>query len=578
MKTASLNNMLFILLYTCLASASLATEIQDGEETGNPLSNSSLANCQSTHNSEAIFKIDSITINTQPIFDEDAPDAITLHKWANALHVITKPFVIAERLPFDEGDEVTPADIVEAEALLRRERYIANADIRAEFNCASSRVNLHATTYDNWSFIPSLSFSRSGGENSTIVGVREDNLLGLGIRSTFRYRQDEQRSGYQFAMRSAFPWVRHSNVSLALADNDDGELYSFAFDKPFYHLGSTYSILAFVQSNNRIEDIFQNGDTRNSLSVDELNLRAAYGIQINANNEQTQRLIMGVDRERIEFAAGLDSVTQQGEFFDRLAIISALGLNENSLAFVPQSRDFIYPWIGYEFVQRDIHVMQDIYFIRQPEDINLGWEFYVQVGVELNSDAAGIGTHTQFRLRKGAFLGEALLLASVDLQSILNTDIKNFARIDGQLEYFYRASPLLGYYARLSGTASENQFRDRPIVIDDDNGVRGYPLQYQHGDNRFSASLETRFYTGYNFYQLFELGFAAFADVGRASGGEFSSLNEDGDILASAGFGARLYSNKASNPGVVHLDIAMPLGDGESVNSWEWSIQLRRGF
>ncbi|WP_395341662.1 outer membrane protein assembly factor [Ningiella sp. W23] len=540
--------------------------------------NAKVNECTPSLSEDSRFTVGKIVINPQPIFNEEASDAIALHRWANALHIITKPFVVAERLPFDEGDKITPADIVEAEALLRRERYIANADIKAEFDCASQMVDIQATTYDNWSLIPTLSFSRSGGENSTIVGVREDNLLGLGIRSTLRYSKDEQRSGYQLSLRSAFPWVRHSNISLGLADNDDGEAYFLAFDKPFYHLASSYSVLALAENNERIDDIFQNGDTRNSLLIDELNLRAAYGIQLSSNNQETQRLRLGLHRERLVFSSGPDTLNEQAEFFENTALMDGVMRAEDKLAFVPQSRDFIYPWIGYEFVQRNIQVMQDIYLIKQPEDINLGWEFYAQLGLELNDEAGGLGTHTQLRLRKGAYLGEGLILLNADLQAILNTDIADYMRINGQAEYFYRASPLLGMYARFSATLSDNPFRDRPIVIDDDNGVRGYPLQYQHGDNRFSASLETRFYTGYSFYQLFELGFAAFADVGRAYGGEFSDLNEDGDILASAGIGARLYSNKASNPGVVHIDIAKPLGEGESVNTWEWSIQLRRGF
>jgi outer membrane protein assembly factor BamA len=563
-RKASLFSTTSVVIATCIyASQSFA---------------SSTDACAGQNQSDVLFTVTSVSIDTQPIFDETAADAIVLHTWANALHINTKPSVVAERLPFDEGDEVTQADIVEAEALLRAERYIANADIKAEFDCASKNVNIRVTTFDNWSLIPTLSFSRSGGENSTIVGVREDNLLGLGIRSTFRYRKDEQRTGYQFSMRSAFPWVRHSNVAITIADNDDGEAYGVAFDKPFYHLASEYSALVSAFTNKRIEDIFQNGDTRNSLSIDELNLRAAYGIQLSASNEETQRVRFGVNRERLEFISAPDSPSQGIEFFENPAFINEMLQNNSHTNFVPETRDFLYPWLGYEFVQRDIQVMQDIYLIRQPEDINLGWELYMQLGIELNNDSGDVGTHTQFGLRKGSLIGEGLLLLSANFESILNTDIEDYARFNGQAEYFYRLSPLIGYYAQASATIAKNPFADRPIVIDDDNGVRGYPLQYQHGNKRFSASLETRFYTDYSFYQLFELGFAAFVDVGRAYDGDFSNLNEDQSLLASTGFGARLYSNKASNPGVVHIDIAKPLGDGESVNTWEWSIQLRRGF
>ena len=181
-------------------------------------------------------------------------------------------------------------------------------------------------------------------------------------------------------------------------------------------------------------------------------------------------------------------------------------------------------------------------------------------------------------VNKGFLINRGLLLVNASTNAITNTDQKDLVRFDARADYFYRINQSWGYYARLAGTFSSGQFIDRPIVADDDNGVRGYPIQYQHGDNRITSSVEARYYTGYNFYQIFEVGFAGFIDVGRAYGGQFEDLNEDDGILSSIGLGARLYSNKSSNSGVVHLDIALPLGDGESVNSWEWSIQLRRGF
>ena len=340
--------------------------------------------CKKTPGDENSFIVSEINIKTNNIFDETAPDAIALHRWANSFHIITKPFIVEERLSFDKGDRVTPEDIVEAEALLRQERYIANAIITPTYNCSDESVSITVETFDNWSLIPTLSFSRSGGENSTLIGVREDNLLGLGIRSTFRYTEDEQRSGYQLGLTSAFPWVRHSTVSLTLADNDDGEVYRLSFNKPFYHLDTKYSLFGSAISSERLEDIFQNDETRNTLLIEETGLIAAYGFQLSGNQDYSSRLTFGITHQESDFEIGLDSPSQD-------------------LSFLPQDRQFTYPWASYEYIERDIRVMQDIFLIRQPEDINLGWRFTSLLGIETNSNQGGIGAHIQLSCEQRFF-------------------------------------------------------------------------------------------------------------------------------------------------------------------------------
>nr|WP_136249689.1 outer membrane protein assembly factor [Ningiella ruwaisensis] len=503
-----------------------------------------------------------IFIEPLPIFDENDPDSIPLHRWANAFHIVTKPFVIRERLTFDEGDTLSPQDLKEAESILRSERFIANANIRVAPVCNEDLTHdILVTTYDNWSLIPTFSFSRSGGNNKTIIGVREDNLLGLGIRTRLRYNSDEQRSGYQLSFSSAFPGVRHSNVYLDLVDNDDGERYQFVFDKPFFHLGTKRMYFAEYLDDKRVEDIFQNDQTRNSIDIEHRRVAVATGWNVGNSRQETQRISIGFTDERSVFR------------------IDESSPSSNPL-FLPDERNYQYPWIQFDYVQRNIAVLQDVYLIQQPEDINLGWQFSTKLGLELSDVADGdeFGYHLDTHAQKAWQYGASLFVAKSQFSADINTTAKDRMLAHFAGEYFYRANDILGYYSRLSATFSSGQFKDLPIVIDDDNGVRGYANQYQHGDNRISASVEARFYTDYNIYQLFNLGFAVFADVGRAFSGELAQFNEDDGILASTGLGARLYSNKASTPGVIHIDLSTPLSDGESVDSWAISLQMRNSF
>jgi hemolysin activation/secretion protein len=506
--------------------------------------------------------VERIIIKSAPIFDENAPDTIALHRFANRFHVTTKPWVIEERLTFVPGSTVNEQDLREAEAILRKERYLRDARIRFIPGCEDGQgAIVSVETWDNWSLIPTVSFSRRGGENKSTIGVQQDNLLGMGIRTRLRYNQDEQRSGYQLTFNSAAPWTKHANIGLNLIDNDDGKRIQFVFDQPFYHLGTQRMRFAQFLQEERVEDIFQNGQTRNSFNTEQHRYDVAYGWQLFNDHTASGRLSIGFSDHKSLF------------------LIDETSPSTNTL-FLPFDREFQYPWIAYEHIQRDIVVMQDIYLIQQPEDINLGWYFRAQFGLELNdvSSEHDFGYQVFFDARKGTKVGDGLFMFNLSSRAVINASQHDHLRVDMNGEYFYKISDRFSAYGRLSSTFSSNPFLDDPVVLDDDTGVRGYPQQYQHGDHRISGSIEARMYTGYNFYQLFDLGFAAFVDAGKAFDGDVEQFNESDDVLSSVGIGARLFSNRSSNKGVIHIDFATPLAGGDNVDSWEWRFQMRNSF
>lgn len=508
------------------------------------------------------FVIERLTLSPHSIFDLTAEDTLALHHWANRFHTTTRPSVIAERLPFRQGDRVSLSDLREAEALLRQERYIANATITVRGHCRPDDVTeVEVSTFDNWSLIPTLSFSRSGGENRIIVGAREDNLFGWGVRTQLRYSDNEQRRGLQLGISSALHYVQHATLSASFTDNNDGKRYYAAYNKPFYHLTTKTSHTVAYGQDERIETIFQNDDVRNRLHINERSLDIAYGWMVSSHDEATVRLLTGFHVRDARFDFSLNSPQ-----FDP--------------AYLPYDRAYRYPWFALEYLQRNIIVRQNINLIGQPEDINAGWQLRFQLGLETHDVRNGrdLGYHIAASASRAFDYAAWLILFNTRFDAVLNTTAPDYRRIAWRLDAFYHAARSLSYYARVSGDVSSGQFRDQPIVIDDDNGVRGFANQYQHGDHRLSASVEARLHTGISVYQLFNLGFAAFVDVGRAFHGEAATRNEDTSTLASVGVGARFYSNKASKSGVIHLDITKPFGSGDGVDSLAWGLQFRRSF
>jgi hypothetical protein len=208
-----------------------------------------------------------ISINNNTIFDESADGTMAIHYLANWMHITTKAVVILERLPFKEGDLLNEEDLLEAERIIRSQAYIRDVKITFKENCnINDPAQIEIQTWDNWSLIPTVSFGRKGGENKLSIGVKEDNVLGSGVRARFKYNSDEQRNGYQFTLRSPFPAIPYSTVFVDFVDNDDGQLTQLELDKPFYHIHSDYMFTVSFLNNNKTEDIFQNGLTRNSFN------------------------------------------------------------------------------------------------------------------------------------------------------------------------------------------------------------------------------------------------------------------------------------------------------------------------
>lgn len=492
-----------------------------------------------------------------PIFDETDPETIFLHRFANWLHINTQTEVISERLPFKAGDKISQDDLSEAERILRGQPFIRDASVTLNKQCKFNQpVKINIQTWDTWSLLPTISFGRKGGKNKLSLGVKEDNLLGLGIRTKLRYNSDDQRTGYEIAAKAPLSIIKHSSIFADLADNDDGQFINLVFDNPFYQTYSEHMSYLSYLSDEHEQQIYQNGNDLNRFIVVGHRYDVAAGWLWNADETLTKRIKLGFTQDKARF-----SLPDLATASDRLNL--------------PEDRDYSYPWLGIEFFQADYKVLSDIYLISQAEDINLGWHHDIKLGYEVNG---GGGYHLGLSSRKGYEIDSGLLLLSLDGQANLISSQKNQFLLSTNAEYFKRYTPLFGFYARANLTTSQHQFMDTPVALGGESGVRGYPLQYQHGDHSVSTSIEARFYPNYNLYKILDFGFAAFADAGKAWSGDSAVNNETNSIIASVGLGLRIYSNRSSHHGVIHLDMVKPMHSSENVDSWEWRLQLKDSF
>lgn len=506
-------------------------------------------------------KVGEIVINSQDIFDESKEDTGFIHRLANRLHITTQSDVIADRLPFREGEEITPEQLAEAERIIRREMYIRDARVSYIDTCnIDDMARIQVETWDNWSLLPSVSFGRKGGKNRFEVGFKEDNLFGRGIHASVEYKSDEQRSGYRFVTRAPISFIPHSNVLLDVEDNDDGSIVQFQFDKPFYQLSTENRFLANYLSFKRVDEIFQNGGTRNVFEHEGHQYDLAYGFLLEREGDDLHRLTFGATDQLDEFAEPED------------------GIETGFSQAIPVERRFVYPWVEYEYLQNDFKVLQEIYLTNQNEDINLGWSAKVKVGYETYSPGSSMGIHLNSSVSRGYLWDSSLLLLGADLSATLGVLEDDYFSASIHGEYFNRLSSKFAFYTSGLVSITRHPFYDLPVTLGGESGVRGYPLQYQHGDNRAMTSVELRYYPKINIYRVLDMGMVAFFDAGKTWSGDSSADNEYQSTLASTGIGARFYSNRSSHRNVIHLDMALPLNKGDNVDSWQWRLQVKQSF
>ncbi|UAA37722.1 hypothetical protein KIH87_13520 [Paraneptunicella aestuarii] len=494
-----------------------------------------------------------LVIKTNDIFDLNDPETIWLHKLANALNFVTKPYTIRNELAFlKEKCGLNEQDLQEIERHLRTLKYIRSAE--ASF---TDDGKVAVETSDKWTLMPTFDFGRKGGKNKFSIGLKERNLFGYGIDAEIEYFKDAQRSGY--ILDTNFPLFMGYNIhsNLSLSNTDDGSTQGISVVKPFVSFDTQTAFEIAAYNADLTQQYFLNGQDYFALDYTEKLARASWGQLYSRSPDSVLRYQVGVDYSQ--------------RLFNQ--VISDYDI------FLPSDREYLVPFVQFEYLEDDFHELNNVHVINQIEDFNFGWRFMAKLGVNVASRSNDESRYIlDFEASKGTQLSEStLLLTNMDFVSNFGSTDSSRYVMNLENELFYRLSPKFGLYAAQHLTLSKNPYLDEPITIGEESGVRGYPLEFQRGHRKFAFTGELRYYPDINIYNLFELGGAVFVDTGKASGlDEFD--NQEKGWLSSVGIGARLYSRHASDTKVIHIDMSFPMISGEHVNNVEFLVTTKSNF
>jgi hemolysin activation/secretion protein len=502
-------------------------------------------------------RIGEIRVDPQDIFDLDDPEENNaFYRLVNTLHIVTRPSVIRNLLLFESGQPLSARLIEETERLLRSNHFLYDVTIKP-LAVRDGVADIEVKTRDTWSLDLGVSASREGGENKGRLTLKEENLLGTGIVVGVAYASDVDRSGTTFELADNNIGGSRVATAYSYTNYDDGSGQSFSLTRPFYALDARWAAGA-SGSENDLTDTLYNAGEEIAKYGHRRSLAEAFG-------GWSPGLVAGWTHR---FSAGL--AYQEDDY--------ALKPGEVPPVRLPSDLTLAGPFLRYEVIQDAFRKDTNLNLIGRVEDFVMGVQSLLQVGRALESLGSTRDAWVYDAKLSNGFdiTRNSFLLANVGASGRQAEKSEN-QLLSAAARYYLRNGRHIVYYAAVSGDTIHNPDTPSPLLLGGDNGLRGYPLRYQSGENRLLFTAEARAYSDWYPFRLFRVGGAVFYDTGRAWGGENQNLVNSG-WLRDVGFGLRLLSARTAKGNVLHADFAFPLDPDPTIKKAQFLLKTRVSF
>jgi outer membrane translocation and assembly module TamA len=501
--------------------------------------------------------IGAIRIVTDPIFDNsDQRESGLVYRAANRLHVETRESVIQAQLLFREGDLYAPQLLAETERNLRKLPFLREPTVTA-IDAGNGVVDIEVRTHDVWTASPGVSFGRAGGANRSTIEFEDQNLFGYGKHVSVGYARDAADSSLRFRWRDPNVFGSRWIDDLQYEQRDRGQRWSVNLERPFYSLATPWGAGIAATQDERIVHRYRLGEKADDYLTRHDSIDLHGGRAWGAGGAWARRWLAGLRVDRSEF----------------------LATDATGSASLPMARKLAYPYVRFEWLEDDFAVGRNLDQIGRSEDLQFGRQF----GIELGLAGRGAGSDRSAALlnlqasRGLRLAGEQQLFLSASGGVRLEDQGARDMLLSLGARYYRRTSPKTMLFVRLSADAGRALDGDHALSLGGDNGLRGYPLQYQQGTARALLTVEGRLFTDWYPFRLAHVGAAAFVDVGRTWGRDAFGAGSAG-TLSDVGLGLRFGNSRSALGSVLHLDVAMPLNRSNSIQGLQFLIQTKRSF
>ena len=505
--------------------------------------------------------IRAIKIIVDNVFDPEGnpEEDKALYRFANRVHVRTRPEVIQTALLFKSGDRYEGRVLDEAARALRARGFLADVRIAYRtYDPASNSVDVEVRVRDAWSLSLNAKLSHSGGKTEWGLGLDDDNFLGYGKELNVNYKSTIDRDESLLGYRDDNVLNTRMRLGAVFANASDGyrrELYS---ERPFYSLDARWMTGGQLLDQRRVDTMYDLGQEIDEFRHDIRDLTIRGGVSRGIVDSRTRRWLFGVSLEEDTFVP--TERTPQP-------------------LLLPPDRKLVYPWIGWQLVADEFREMTELNDMGRTEDVALGINLFASIGfAEKSFGSDRDATLLRATVTRGWEPGtrDLLQLGAGTATRHERDGFKNsVTKVDAR--YYRRNSDNRLLSVSLSALATHELDPDTQVLLGGDNGLRGYPIRYQAGENRVLFTVEQRFYTDFYPWRLFRFGYAAFFDAGRVTGRDPRASAPLG-TLYDVGFGLRLTSPRASSGQILHIDLAFPLNAPPNIDNVQLIVETKATF
>ncbi|NUO81070.1 hypothetical protein HUU05_13405 [candidate division KSB1 bacterium] len=448
----------------------------------------------------------------------DGSEKVPFSGLMNLLHIRTKKHVIRQELLFRERERYDHDLLYESARNLRSLGLFSEVRINA-LPHAHDSVKVVVMTRDRWTTSLNTSYKLLGGVHYFGIGLVEDNVLGLGKALEMSYNQSTDHILRQVQYRDTRLLGTRYTTGLKFQHNSDRESYDAILTRPFFAWQSRWGGKISLQSANGIYRRFLHGEL-----VEEPRLR-----------ERNGEIIFDV---------------YHGRTTKRHFMIGA-AFSDNRIGAERRAINLV--GAGFGLMKRTFREMTNLDNFEQIEDVPSGMLAEAIVGVDYEAEQRRV---EQFYLRQRfGFARTHLSLPSFYANALLQTFYDRKQRNDvifsAELKTF---KPLAHHLLvlRAAWTQIANFTLTQSLLLDDENGLRGYSLRSRTGTRRLVLNLEDRMRSRIKVY-MFGFGLAAFADLGNAW--EEGEAVKWQSLQSSFGLGLRI-GNSRFTSALNRLDVA----------------------
>lgn len=535
-----------------VSAQAVVTEVGSSSCSAEALSTSSPNEDYEQHEGAKIASIRFMQVGVFDLTDPDENNA--LYAFFNRLHINTRSSTVRPQLLFAVGDLVNSKVIAETERLLRALPYLGNAQISVDEVCGDE-VALLVKTRDVWTTEPSVSLGREGGETKHGFGLSEGNILGTGNSVSIDYDKTQDRSSISYGFHSPHLFNTRLTSDIGFVETSDGQETYFALQHPFYSLHTPWAAGVISRDITTRQTIRYRDEVIDEYRHGNEYLEFYTGHTFADDRSEARRIVIGLSQERDVY----ESLPESN---------SPPPLNEN----------VVYPWLEYQLLENRFAVYENLNQMHRVEDISMGADFRVRLGYAgkmynndhdawrytlTYGDLLGVGEHHLVKYRM-----------SLDGRNYTGQPDLSHAVWGGELGYHFLMGSRHRIYASLRYHQGRNLPVHRELTAGGEQGLRGYPLDYQRGDKRYLFSLEKRYITDWHILNLFRMGAVMYVDLGRAWGAGYPRATH----LSNVGVGLRASSSKAKIGTILHLDFAFPLADKQYVDEFQLVMRASKSL